>query len=403
MTQRLHFKTVFCSIIFSFFILARSVLAQGTVLAPIELSQPTPVIPSLTPVDLTPVNMNREQQLLRPGFTYYLFNKLDPRLWFNLTTETSQRYETNVFFSRTRYISDYIYRILPNITLGYETFKKVSVYCNYFVIKDVFVGHHQLTFPTTQSVSGGLRRSFSVNPQTNLQVDFQARELFQSSHLHQADLIPGFTLTRFLTPHAIVYTNMLLQMRGKYYMVAPTREIDPFYTIGGLLTKGAWMFTSVGTLVTNFRHPPFNDAIPNQSNNSIICDFEISHPVPKMPYMVAFVRAEPIWNWNGRGVQGLSGMNFRLFSGLRLSLAKPTYNAAIDKLRQQLRDLNVNQIDQSSGIPEPPHSGQQDPLWTIEDSARKETPYNHQQTNSIDHTNSQNTSPNKNNDQLQNN
>ena len=352
MTHLQQLRKVICSVVLSFFISIGAVRSQGQVLAPIELSQPTPTLPSLTPVDITPVNINREQQLLRPGNTYYLFNKLPPQLWFNVSAETSQRYESNVFFSRTRYRSDYVYRILPNITLGYETFKKVSVYCNYFVIKDVFIGHGQLTFPTTQSVSSGLRRDFTISPLTNLQLDFQARELWQTSHLHQADLIPGLTLTRFLTPHAIVYANTLLQMRGRYYTVAPTREIDPFYTLGALYTKGSWMFSTVGTLVTNFRHPPFNDAIPNQSNNSIICDFEVSHPIPKLPYVVAFVRAEPIFNWNARGVQGLSGMDFRLFSGIRMTFAKPTYTAQINKLKQQLRD--VNQIDPASGIPEPP-------------------------------------------------
>jgi len=339
-------SVAFFFIIFSFIGVSGS-QGEPTSLSPIEL-------PSLTPVDLTPVNMNREQQLLSPGYTYYLFQNLPNRLWFNVSAETSQRYESNVFFSRTRYVSDYVYRILPNVTLGYETFKKVSIYCNYFVIKDVFVGHHQLTFPTTQSLAGGLRRDFTISPLTNLQLDFQARELWQSSHLHQADLIPGITLTRFVSPRLIVYANLLLQMRGQYYFVAPTREIDPFYTIGSLYTRGSWMFTAVGTLVTNFRHPPFNDAIPNQSNNSIVCDFEVSHPIPKLPNLVGFIRAEPIFNWNGNGVQGISGMDFRLFGGVRMTLAKPTYNASIDKLKQQLKDVNVNQVDQSSGMPEPP-------------------------------------------------
>lgn len=353
MSDLVQLRKIISSIGFVFLLSTGVAYSQGQ-LAPVELNNPGPVIPSLTPVDITPVNTSREQQLLSPGLTYYLFNKLPSPLWFNVVTETSQRYESNVFFSRTRYVSDYVYRILPNITLGYEGPKKISIYSNYFTIKDVFVGHHQLTFPTTQSLSMGFRRNFEITPKTNLQLDFQSRELWQTTGLHQADLIPAMTLTRFLTPHAIVYANLLLQMRGRYYYVAPTREIDPFYTIGALYSKNSWMFSAVATLVTNFRHPPFNDAIPNQSNNSIICDFEVNHPIPKTKYLVAFVRAEPIFNWNGNGVQGISGMDFRLFSGIRLALAKPTYTAAMDKFKKQLQNVNTEDIDPGSGIPEPP-------------------------------------------------
>ncbi len=45
-------------------------------------------------------------------------------------------------------------------------------------------------------------------------------------------------------------------------------------------------------------------------------------------------------------------MDFRLFSGIRLTLAKPTYNADLSRLKQQVRDYNINQIDPSSGMPE---------------------------------------------------
>ena len=311
-------------------------------LSPIELPQPASTLPSLYPTDITPVPIGRERDLLKPGMTYYLFQRLPNNLWFNLTTETSQRYEANVFQSRTRYRSDYVYRILPNVSLGYQVYKKVSIYCNYFAIKDVFVGHNQLTFPTTQSVSLGFRRDFTIGRTSNLQLDFQSRELWQSSHVHQADLLPSFTFTRFVGSKTVLFFNSVLQMRGQYYSVAPTREIDPFYTMGALYSKGSWMFSSTGTLVTNFRHPPFNDAIPNQSNNSIIADFEVSHPVPKLPYLVTFVRAEPIWNWNGHGLQGLSGFDFRLFAGLRLNISKPAYQSSADTLKQRLKQYNMS-------------------------------------------------------------
>ena len=321
-------------------------------LAPIQLAEAEgPVLPSLTPTDITPVNIGRERELLKPGYTYYLFQKLPSHLWFNVSAETSQRYEANVFYSKSNYVSDYVYRILPNISLGYETYKKINVYCNYFTIKDIFVGHRQLTFPTTQSLALGVRRDFTLSPRTNFQVDFQSRELWQSVGLRQADLLPGITLTRFVSPKAVVYFNSILQLRGANYFVAPTREIDPFYTIGALYTQGSWMYSAVGTLVTNFRHPPFNDAIPPVSNNSIIVDFEISHPVPKLPALATFIRAEPIFNWNSHGLQGISGFDFRLFGGIRLTVAKPAYQSSMQTLKQQLKELNLGPAGGPPKIP----------------------------------------------------
>ncbi len=321
-------------------------------LQPINLAQ-AQFTPSLTPTDITPTPIGTERSLLKPGPKYYLYQKLPSRLWFNLSAETSQRYESNVFFRASHPQSDYVYRVLPNMTLGYNLFGHTSIYTNYFVIKDLFVGHSQLSFPTTQSLSLGLRHEKTLGTKTNLQFDFQARELWQTTGLHQADLIPGVTVTRVLTPKTIAFFNTLLQMRGKYYFVAPTRELDPFWTLGVLHSKGNWVFSGVGTLVCNFRHEPFSNPIPYYGNESIILDFEVSHPVTKkIPGLVAFVRAEPIFNWNSHSTPGISGFDFRLFSGLRFTLVKPSYNSQIDKLRKQLMESDALPANrQSNGMP----------------------------------------------------
>ncbi len=307
-------------------------------LEPITLAQ----APSLYPTDVTPVGIQRQQEMLRPGPTFYFYNKLPERLWFNLSAETSGRYESNVFLKQNGKASDFVYRILPNISLGYEVFKRTSIYTNYFVLKDVFAVHNSLTFPTTQSLALGLRHTLPTWHNTVVQFDMQARELWQSVGLRQFDYIPGVTITKTLDNQTAVFANILLQLRGGQPFVAPTREIDPFYTFGIVRSKGSWVFTAVATLVTNFRHPPFNDAIPPFSNNAIIADFEASHPVARrIPNLVAFVRAEPIWNWDSHSFPGISGFDFRMFGGLRYFLVKPAYHSNIDKLKRQLQQVDT--------------------------------------------------------------
>ncbi len=304
-------------------------------LAPINL--PT-APPQFIPTDVTPFTITPERNSFSPGYKFKIFQVLPERLWFNLTTEVSQRLDTNVLFTYSNPKADYAFRALPNVSLGYNVFKNTSVYANYFVIKDIFArDYSSISFPTTQSLSWGIQHNKQLGQRTTLQYNFQARELWQTSHLRQFDFLPGVTLTYPITPNNIVWFSTLLQLRGGSYFVAPTREIDPFYTLGYMHQHGMWMLVINDTLVTNFRHPPFNDAIPRQSNMSMIADIEINHPViNKFPSLLAFIRAEPIWNWDSQKAPGISGFDFRFYGGLRLSISKPSYYAAMDTMRQQL-------------------------------------------------------------------
>jgi hypothetical protein len=335
--------------------------AQASGLAPINLHsgdsyrfQPSSNLiaqsapPQFVPTDVTPFAISGERSTFTPGYKFRVFQYLPARLWFNSTTEVSQRIDTNVFFTYSHPKFDYAFRALPNITVGYNVLKNTSVYCNYFVIKDTFAQHPALlNFPTTMSLSMGVRQDFPVGKKTNIQLDFQARELWQTSHLHQFDFIPALNITHVVNPNHIFFGSTLLQLRGREYFAAPTREIDPFYTVGYVYRRGKWTFVANDTLVTNFRSPPFHGSIPRQGNVTMIADLELSRPVVnKFPALVAFVRAEPIWNWSSHKAPGLSGFDFRLFTGLRLSLNKPTYFGAIEKLREQLLE--------SESVPKPP-------------------------------------------------
>lgn len=306
-------------------------------LTPVRLAQSVAQVPlGPIPTDVTPVDMGREiSDIANPGWRFRMMQRLPPRLWFNMSTEVSQRLDTNVLFTARNPEADYTFRVLPNVSLGYNVLKNTSVYCNYFVIKDVFARNgSQLTFPTTQSLSLGLRQDITINPRTFAQIDFQARELWQTTNLNQADLLPAINLTRLVGRNGAVFGSVVLQMRSAKYFQGPTREIDPFYSLGLLYRRGAWTFIATNTFVNNFRR---KTAIPNISNLSMISDFEVSRPIyKKFPALVAFVRAEPIWNFDSHRAPGLSGFDFRLFGGMRFTVTKPSYAAQVSKLKEQL-------------------------------------------------------------------
>jgi hypothetical protein len=320
------------------------------------------VNPGPLPTDVTPIRIQQTKELFQPGPTLYMFQKLPSRLWFNLNTEINQRYESNVYLTQHGHSSDYVFRTYPNVTVGYNMFGNTSIYSNYFVIKDLYANsnHHNLTGPTTQSVSMGLRNTKQIGHRNTLQLDFQARELWQQAGLHQADLIPGALITRVLTPHSVIFLNFQLQMRGRNYFVCPTRELDPFYTIGVVYNKGMWQFSAVDTYITNFRDPPFTGSIPQHGNVAMIADFEIARQISrKLPNVVAFLRAEPIFNWHSGGTPGISGFDFRLYSGIRFTLVKPSYASTMNQLKKELQTSSAlpNTPGQISSAPNDPASG----------------------------------------------
>lgn len=290
---------------------------------------------TIIPTDQTPTHIGEERELFSSQFRAKLLERLPARVYFNSVTESTQRFESNVFSNKRTPRRDYVFRILPNVTLGYNLFGRASIYANYFMIKDVFANTPQLNQSTFQSVSGGILQNVPIGQKNNLQLNMQIRQLFQARNLRQADMLPGITFTRFVNPTQIVFSNVQLQLRSRNIFQGATREIDPFYTVGVVKRKGLWAFTASGTLVNNFRN---RHAVPPIRNNSIICDFELSRPAPKLPGVDLFLRAEPIWNWGAHGAPGLSGFDFRLFSGLRLTMNKPAINSEMSFLRKQLEE-----------------------------------------------------------------
>jgi hypothetical protein len=296
--------------------------------------------PNILPTDFTPIGPRRNQSgLFAESTKFRLFQSMPSRMFFNCSTEVSQRLDTNCLFTYNNPQANYAFRVLPNVTLGYNVLRNTGVYCNYFMIKDVFSRFaSSLNQPTMQSLALGVRHVVNVGRSTNIVADFQSRELWQAEGLRQADLIPSINVVHSVTPSSAVFGGLLLQMRGKDFFGGASREIDPFYTIGAVHRRGQWTFVTSDTLVTNFRG---RNAIPNTGNVTMVADFEVSRPIARaLPSTRMFVRAEPVWNWSSHKVAGLSGFDFRLYGGIRVSADKPAYTASIDKLRKQIHELN---------------------------------------------------------------
>jgi hypothetical protein len=330
-----------------------SLIAQSSVL-------PTDVIP-------LPASLQRTSSLER--VQYNLYRRLPQRLYFNVNVETSFRFETNPYqYPKKRILLSQFqsetagdaltddqltaensalakvgnrnagFRVVPNITVGWALTPYTSVYGNYFLLRDVLLRNHDLS-TTAQSLSYGLQRRINLTRGTQLTVDGQFREYYQTHTQPVFDFLPNMTLAQTITPRISAFLSAMLQLRGKRYFQAPTKEIDPFYTFGYFYQRGLWTYTNSGTLVQNFRQPFGHNATIPVDSYSIILDFEIARRLSRRYSAVqTFVRAEPIYNLHSQNRPGLAGTDFRLYWGVRVAFGKSPLSTDIEELRRQLRE-----------------------------------------------------------------
>lgn len=324
------------------------------------------------PTDVVPLPESEGRNKFGERLQFKLNRKLPSRFYFLAVTETSLRDETNIYQTASRAHmlraatggvpfglltgteqasvlksasiaskNDGVFRVLPNITAGWALTPKTRVFANYFLLRDQ--AFHQIAVNTViNSVGGGIQHDFIIGRRGNLQVTLQARELYQNKVHKVFDYLPGVTYSHAVTPRTVVFASALLQMRGKQFIVAPAREIDPFYSVGIVYQRGGWQFSHATTFLQNFRQPFGSNALIPINNYSFVLDFEVARRViKKVPGLQAFVRAEPIWNLHSNATPGLSGMDFRIFGGLRLTVSKQSLLPAVQNIRQQFDEHEV--------------------------------------------------------------
>lgn len=344
---------------------------------------------TILPTDVLPLPTIQNRMTFGENLQLRILQKLPARFFFNASVESSWRYESNIYQSPKKSVfvrqlaknpetgvydferlnalvppnpttleaatqwestsqslalinrEDRIFRVLPNITAGFQLTPRLRVFGNYFMIRDSLWSNTKLN-TTIQSVAYGIQKDIPLGPKANLQLEMQARSLFQPHQEPLFDFLPSATVSYIATARTVFFANALAQLRGKFYMQAPTREIDPFYTWGMLHQRGGWSFSASTTFVQNFREPFASNASIPINNYSFISDFEVARRLfRQLPGMQAFIRAEPIWNMKSGNTFGLAGTDFRLYYGIRMAVSKPALTTALDSLRRQLEEQEV--------------------------------------------------------------
>jgi hypothetical protein len=360
-------------------------------------SRPSTVLPT----DTVPLPIQSERQALGESLKLRLWQKLPARFYFSSTVESSFRIETNVFQYPTRsallrkfapdglqslspdgaqavqglldnaYREDTVFRVSPNVTAGWALTQNTRVFGNYYCLRDQLFRNNVLS-TTINQYAIGIEHSRLI-PKTRVQYElqFQARELFQSGTTGVFDYIPSVTLSYPLTKsyNWVAYFNGLLQMRSTKFAHLPNRNITPFYTFGLAHTKGRWSFSANATMLNTYQKG-FRESRSNIDSGSWICDFEIARQIiDRIPGFQAFVRCEPVFNFAGRNNPGLSGNDIRVFFGLRMSAYKQPLLATMNMLKQHYQPepepgkgkLRLKKTDPEKQPPPPTEDGGTDP------------------------------------------
>lgn len=273
-----------------------------------------------TNIDLAPVKLpERSSAVFRTNqFQTGLLYKLPARMFFQSSTENSLRLETNVLQTLHRNRADMIYRVLPNVTAGYALTKTTRIAANYFFLRDQYTRDNHFLSRNIHSIGLQLNQDIPVNERTNITLGFMGRQLLLSRGQPLFDLLPSIQLTRRVGANGLLYGGVLGQIRfrntfGKF------QEGDPFYTVGAIWRKPRWQFLWDNTLVTNYGNRRLRFG-PN--NGQMIMTLEADYKVhPRLP-LIAFVRAQPIFNIGANQAAGFAGFNFRIFGGLRIDMYK---------------------------------------------------------------------------------
>jgi hypothetical protein len=276
----------------------------------------------IVPIDLTPVRLP-ERNSSFDGFDAFRSRGLywlPSKFFCDISVENSLRFELNTFQTNRHYLSDMVYRVLPNITAGYALTKKTRVSANYFFLRDQYDKRNKQLSRNIESVGGRIDHDIKIDEKTTLTGGFMSRVLFiNTSHQPNIvfnDLLPSGVITRRIN-NGVIYGSIIGQIRFRDIM-SKFQEGDQFYSLGAVKRKGPWTLSADSTLVTNFGDHHLRQG-PN--NQNIIMTFEAGRRI--LPYVTAFARAQPIFNMGANHSPGYSGFNFRIFGGLRAEIGKP--------------------------------------------------------------------------------
>src|SRR6185437_9742718 len=138
----------------------------------------------------------------------------------------------------------YVFRSTPSATVGYDWIRTRTRRCGVFVdyqsVKDVYANHRALTFPTNQLVGAAAyvsgmpfqrihTRYINYLAPVTVYASCEQREIWQTAHVRQGNLLPGIYLSRppQSSKDVATFASVILAMVSAEPFLVRSQEIDP--------------------------------------------------------------------------------------------------------------------------------------------------------------------------------
>jgi len=274
-----------------------------------------------------------------PEYTLQVYSALPAKLYFNASLDNSYRLETNPFQVKagtpglTQGTS--ALRIQTQSTVGWAFTPKTRLSVGSFMLRDEFHDRSPYKLDSTIfSLSTAVEHDWVQSDKWQLSSQVALRQLYLPKDRGRGSILPSVTGVRQLGQRGWTYANAAFDIGGTHHPFNTPDNLTQLYTWGAgyqfpVNTHHHWQQPLSGVTAFITTSYAVNHSIQRSRNQtptsqSIVVSAEVAKPVkPRWPVLV-YLRAEPIFNFGTEQLDpiGKSGINFRLFTGIRTHLNK---------------------------------------------------------------------------------
>ncbi|MBY0405612.1 MAG: hypothetical protein K2X66_17045 [Cyanobacteria bacterium] len=271
--------------------------------------------------------------------TLKILDALPNQFYLYGSSEVSGRMETNPYQAPPHFREPFVentgaFRLQNNLTMGYALTPKDKVQISFFHLMNKYDNFTRFRLDgSSSSFAPSYQRTLLEKDGWQLTGNIQARQTITNTNATSGSILPSITLVKGFRKAGYAYLNTALDLGRNHFAIGGIDTITPSATLGygwqmPYDSQNVWLKPLGGLNITASGTYSFSTVstaeFPSPSNfQSYFLTAEVAMPVYQNAPVSLFCRSEAIFNTgHDRNAFGVSGVNYRLFGGLRVSANK---------------------------------------------------------------------------------